>query len=86
MALKVNDLHPRWGALHSNGPQLDIIKATCSLKCPTGTVIVIKDAFWGKDDKKICRHILNKELKDWDTNCGTSDWDRHKTRGAVQYM
>ena len=74
------------GALPSDGPQLDIIKETCSLKCPTGTVIVIKDAFWGKDDKKICRHDTSNEIQDWDTNCGTSTWDRHKTMGAVQYM
>ena len=49
-------------------------------------MIVIKDAFWGKDDKKICRHDTSNEIQDWDTNCGTSTWDRHKTMGAVQYM
>ena len=61
-------------------------KATCSLKCPTGTVIVIKDAFWGKDDKRICRHDPSNEYSKWVTNCGTGQWDRQKTRGAVQYM
>ena len=66
-------------------PQLDKT-ATCSLKCPTGTVIVIKDAFWGREDKKICRHVTNKHLQDWNTNCGTGLWDRHKARGVVQYM